>query len=92
MVRMEVFSIGQVARLAGVSIKQIRFWEEKGYLEKAKRLICGERRYRQYDMRDVERIRWIKDFMEEGYTLKEAAKKSALKMSGGVYDDKEQNE
>ncbi len=42
----KIYSIGEASRLTGVTIKQIRNWEEKGYIPAPMRVICGERAYR----------------------------------------------
>lgn len=65
---MEVFSIGQVARLSGVGIETIRFYERKGLLEEPARRISG---YRQYAEDVVKQIRFIKRAQQLGFSLKE---------------------
>jgi MerR family copper efflux transcriptional regulator len=63
-------SIGQVAKLAHVSLETIRFYERQGLLPKAKRKASG---YRQFDSEAVDRIQFIKNLQELGFSLKEAA-------------------
>ena len=62
-------SIGQVAKLAHVSLETIRFYERQGLLPKAKRKASG---YRQFDSEAVDRIQFIKNLQELGFSLKEA--------------------
>ncbi|MHA1942725.1 MAG: MerR family transcriptional regulator [Candidatus Hodarchaeales archaeon] len=73
-IQQKTYSIGEAARICGVTEKQIRFWEEKSHIPTASRVICGERSYRQFTEGDFELIRKIKEFLEEGYTLSAAAK------------------
>jgi DNA-binding transcriptional MerR regulator len=79
--REKIFSIGEAARMSGVSIKQIRHWEDKGYIPTSDRVVCGERSYRKYGNDDLELIQAIKAYLEEGYTLPMAAKLAAEKIS-----------
>lgn len=65
---MEVFSIGQVARLSGVGVETVRFYEREGLLEKPVRRISG---YRQYAEEVVKQIRFIKRTQQLGFSLKE---------------------
>lgn len=48
--------IQELARITGVSAKTIRYYEEIGLLPEPAR---GENNYRQYDERDVERLRLV---------------------------------
>ena len=72
--RHETFSIGDTAKITGVSQKQIRNWESCGYITEADRVVCGERAYRRFNKLQVDIIREIKSYMDQGYTLKHASK------------------
>jgi MerR family mercuric resistance operon transcriptional regulator len=65
---MEVFSIGHVARLSGVGVETVRFYEREGLLEEPARRISG---YRQYAEEAVKQIRFIKRAKLLGFSLKE---------------------
>ena len=65
---MEVFSIGQVARLSGVGVETVRFYEREGLLEEPARRASG---YRQYAEEVVKQIRFIKRAKLLGFSLKE---------------------
>ena len=67
--RHETFSIGDAAKMTGASQKQIRHWEAKGYIPKSERIVCGDRAYRRFTADQVQIIRSIKNYLEEGYTL-----------------------
>ena len=69
-------SIGDAARICGVTVKQIRHWEEKNYIPAPERVICGKRGYREFDEADMELITCIKSYLDEGYNLSIAARKA----------------
>jgi DNA-binding transcriptional MerR regulator len=70
------FSIGDTAEMAGVSQRQIRDWEARGYIPKAQRLICGDRAYRRFSMEQIDIIKKIKDYQDQGFTLQAATRKA----------------
>lgn len=70
----ETFSIGDTARITGVSQKQLRNWESRGYIPTATRVVCGQRAYRYFTKRQVEQIVAIKRSLDEGYTLSHASR------------------
>lgn len=73
--------IGDAARICRVTIKQLRHWQDKGYIRSGPRIVCGERAYRQFEKEDLEVIRSIKEYLDQGYTLKTAAGKAAGKIN-----------
>ena len=75
--RLKTYSIGETARLCGVTEKQIRHWEEKKHIPAPQRVICGQRSYRQFTEVDFNLISKIKDYLNEGFVLAVAAKKAA---------------
>ena len=77
----KVVSIGEAARICNVTVKQIRFWEERGYIPSAQRVICGERSYRKFGEDDLEIIKRIARYLNDGFTLLTAAKKAAAHIS-----------
>jgi len=81
--KQKTYSIGEAARICGVTEKQIRHWEEKNHIPKAQRVICGERSYRQFTETDFNLISKIREYLDEGYTLSTAAKKAAEDISEG---------
>jgi len=70
------YSIGDTAKIAGVSQKQIRNWEAKNYIKSADRVVSGNRAYRRFTLAQVETISRIKDYLEQGYTLAVSVKKA----------------
>ncbi len=65
---MEMLSIGQIARRAGVGVETVRFYEREGLLEEPPRRASG---YRQYDEQVVKRLHFIKRAQKLGFSLKE---------------------
>lgn len=68
--------IGDAARICGVTVKQLRNWQDKGYIRSGPRIVCGERAYRQFDKEDLEVILEIKRYLDQGYTLNVSARKA----------------
>ena len=62
------FTIGQVADRSGVGVETIRFYERKGLIAQPRRPAGG---FRRYDETLIERIRFIQQAQELGFTLKE---------------------
>lgn len=65
---MRTISIGQLAKAAGVGVETVRFYERKGLLDAPARKQSG---YRQYEDEAVERLRFIRQAQQVGFTLKE---------------------
>ena len=65
--------IGEVVRLTSVSEKQLRYWQEAGYI-KPERVVCGDRSYRRYTEYDIALITIIKNKLKEGFNLSSAAR------------------
>jgi len=81
----KTYSIGDASRITGVSQRKLRAWEEK-YIPKPERLVCGERAYRRYTQAEIDLIRAIREYQDQGFTLSAAAKKATgnLARKGGV--------
>jgi len=74
---METLTIGKVARLAGIGVETIRFYEREGLIEEPPRRESG---YRQYPEDTVHRLRFIRRAKELGFTLKEIKELLALRI------------
>ena len=72
-------SIGATSKMTGVTQKQIRHWEARGYIPAAMRVVCGEKAYRYFTAEQIEIIAKIKGYLDQGYTLVHASK---LAMNG----------
>jgi DNA-binding transcriptional MerR regulator len=80
-IQQKTYSIGETARICGITEKQIRYWEEKKHIPSPQRVICGQRSYRQFTEEDFKLIRRIKEYSDEGFQLAAAAKKAAEDIS-----------
>ena len=57
--------ISELSKVTGVSPRQIRYWEQKGYIEST-----GEKSgNRKFKLPMVVKVEIIKHFLDEGYTL-----------------------
>src|SRR5436305_14123117 len=74
---MEMLSIGQVARRAGVAVETVRFYEPAGLLEEPPRRASG---YRQYSEQVVTRLHFIKRAQKLGFSLKEITELLSLRV------------
>lgn len=63
-------TIGRVAKLAGVNIETIRFYQRRGLVDEPPKPLGG---YRWYPADAVKRIRFIKRAQVLGFTLEEVA-------------------
>jgi MerR family mercuric resistance operon transcriptional regulator len=70
-------TISQVARLAGVGVETVRFYEREGLLDQPARPGNG---YRDYPKEAVKRIQFIRRAKELGFSLKEISE--LLTLSG----------
>jgi MerR family mercuric resistance operon transcriptional regulator len=73
---MKALTIGRAARLAGVGVETIRFYERQGLLEQPPRPQSGVRRYSD---EVIARIRFIKKAQQLGFTLRETQELLALR-------------
>jgi DNA-binding transcriptional MerR regulator len=68
------YSTGETSDMTEASQKQIRYWENRGYIsEPIERNICGDIAYRRFTLSQVKIIRVIKGYLYQGYTLARAA-------------------
>jgi len=73
--------IGQLAELAGVTTKTVRYYESIGLLPEPERTASG---YRAYDGGALERLRFVRDAQNSGLSLAEIASVLELKGSGAT--------
>jgi len=72
---MSSFTIGEVAKRAGIGIDTVRYYERSQVLPKPERRPSG---YRQYDITDVQRLSFIRHAKELGFKLDEIRELLAL--------------
>jgi len=76
-VTVETMTIGQVAKLSGIGIETIRFYEREGLIEEPARRESG---YREYTNEVVTRLTFIKRAQELGFSLGEIGELLSLKL------------
>lgn len=76
-----VFRTSELADKAGVNKETIRFYEKKGLLENPNRTASG---YRQYSPKDIERLVFIRNAKELGFSLSEIKELLAI-ADGDIY-------
>lgn len=73
-----IVGIGEVSDITGVPQRQIRYWEEKGFLRSSNE---GDGTTRKYDYLNIKKVLLIKELLADGFTLDAAAKKVEERMS-----------
>jgi MerR family transcriptional regulator, copper efflux regulator len=73
--------IGEVARLAEVSIDAVRFYEREGLLGRVRRSVAGQR---QYDDDTVRRLAFVRRATALGFSLAEVKGLLSLRVSSRV--------
>jgi DNA-binding transcriptional MerR regulator len=68
------FSIGQVARMTGATVRQVRRWSDSGVIIPAEKQTHGDISYRRYTEKHVELVSRIMEYLNQGYTLSFASK------------------
>lgn len=63
-------TIGRVAKLAGVNVETIRYYQRRGLLDEPEKPFRG---YRRYPVEMVKRLRFIKRAKALGFTLEEVS-------------------
>jgi Hg(II)-responsive transcriptional regulator len=74
---MNTFTIGQLAKQAGVKIETIRYYERVKLISQPPRPVSG---YRRYSPDHIARIQFIKRAQALGFSLKEVAELLALRV------------
>lgn len=78
---MRDLTTGKVARLAGVNLQTIRFYERKGLLPEPPRSEAG---YRRFPSDAIRRVEFIKRAQELGFSLGEIKELLALRVRSGA--------
>ncbi|OGI38277.1 MAG: MerR family transcriptional regulator [Candidatus Muproteobacteria bacterium RBG_16_64_10] len=71
----KTFTIGALARTAGVNVETIRYYQRRGLLPKPGKPVAG---YRRYPADTLARLRFIQRAQELGFTLREIGELLAL--------------
>ncbi len=70
MAERKTYTIGTLARTAGVNVETVRYYQRRGLLPKPGKPVAG---YRRYPQDTLARLRFIKRAQELGFTLREVA-------------------
>jgi len=69
--------INEVAKETGIHPSSLRRWESLGFIAPG-RISFGETWVRVYSDEEVELLKQVKEFMDEGYKLRRAFEKAAV--------------
>lgn len=81
---MQHMTVGKVARLAGVGVETVRFYEKSGLLDEPTRKAS---RYRVYDEAVVNRLKFIQRAKNVGFTLAEVKELLSLRFCPAPCED-----
>ena len=72
----ETVSISEASRESGLSQKQLRDYEAKGYIKAPVKIRSGVLEYRRYTPEHIEEIKIFKKYLGQGFRLPVAAQKA----------------
>ncbi len=75
------FTIGRLARLAGVNIQTVRYYERTGLLHPVSKTGAG---YRLYGEGELKRLRFVRHAKDLGFTLKEIKELMGLRVESST--------
>ncbi|MBI0091893.1 MerR family transcriptional regulator [Lactobacillus sp. M0345] len=61
-----IFKIGEVSKMMDVSTRQLRYWEQKGYITSIR---DDKSRSRVFNMENLNKVTLIKHYLDKGFTL-----------------------
>lgn len=73
-----LIGISELSQMSGVSPRQLRYWEEKNFIES---VVKEENTARQYRLPTVLKVEIIKGFIDEGFKLSKAVEKAEEKIT-----------
>ena len=80
--RMAMMTIGQVAKVLGVNVETIRYYQRRGLLEMPARPASGG--FRRYSPATIERLTFIRKAQQLGFTLAEVERLIQLDLGAGA--------
>lgn len=66
---METFNSKMVSRIVGVSLRQIQYWDEQGFIRPSVKLAEGRGTKRLYSFSDLVQLKVVKDLTDYGLSL-----------------------
>ncbi len=76
------YSSSEITKQLKISLRQLYYWELKGII-RPKVVTMGSRQFKRYSQEDLETLRKIKEYLDQGYTLSGAVKQLHAAMSRG---------
>ncbi|MFQ5640997.1 MAG: MerR family transcriptional regulator [bacterium] len=67
-------SSSEVTRKLDISLRQLYYWELKGII-KPRMITMGSREFKRYSAKDLEILKQIKSYLDQGYTLSSATQR-----------------
>ena len=67
---METFNSKTVSRIVGVSLRQIQYWDEQGFIRPSVKLADGRGSKRLYSFSDLVQLKVVKDLTDYGLSLR----------------------
>lgn len=83
-------SISDAAIQTGLSQKQLREYEAKGFINKPFKVQCGKIKYRHYSPEHIRKIKIFAKFKNQGFTLPIASIKAYEEISQGKEGGKDE--
>ncbi len=83
-------SISDAAIQTGLSQKQLREYEAKGFINKPFKVQCGKIRYRHYSPEHIKEIKIFAKYKNQGFTLPIAASKAYAEINLGKEGGKDE--
>jgi DNA-binding transcriptional MerR regulator len=77
------YGIGETVEKTGITQKQLRYWEDQKYIPSPERIVCGDRAYRRYSEYHIQLLQLIKQYLENGYSIRGAAVNARNKLAEG---------
>lgn len=77
------FQIGELSKMTGVSTRQLRYWEQKKFIAANER--DADQEARVFDFRMYIKVSLIKHYLDEGYKLTAANKKSSTTIDDALW-------
>ncbi len=65
---MEAFNSKTASRIAGVSLRQIQYWDERGFIRPSVKLAEGRGSKRLYSFSDLLQLKVVKDLTRRGFS------------------------
>ena len=76
-------SISDASIQTGLSQKQLRDYESKGYIKESIKIRCGSILYRRYSLEHIEEIKIFAKYKNQGFTLPIASSKAYAEIDLG---------